>query len=89
MTVSLATIENDLLYNSIPSWLFREQLSTLRTHPVAVFYDFTDRCIFLNQKNGEPEPEKVWLSIHFNDGHKQRENTNASVHEWRQTLIVV
>lgn len=83
------TIENYLLYKSVASWLFWEQLSLLKTRLVAVFYDFTDRCIFFNQQQGVPDPELAWLSIHLTDGHRQTENTNTSVLKWRQTLMVV
>lgn len=88
MVASQDAIENDLLYTSVVSWLLWEELSSLKTRPVAVFYDFTDRRIFFNQQQG-PDPETAWLSIHFTDGHRQTENTNISVLKWRQTLMVV
>lgn len=84
-----STSESDLLYNSVASWLLWEQLSSLKTCPVAVFYDFTDRCIFLHQQQGASDPEVAWLSIHFTDGHRQTENTNTSEPKWRQTLVLV
>lgn len=65
----------------------RKELSSLKTHPVAVFYDFTDGRIFSNQQQGVPDAKMAWLSIHLMDTDRQR--ILIPVLKWRQRLMVV